>query len=117
MAEEIKKEFSLPPNVTVWTLTTNQENYAKSIGLGVGENQAMVLAMDMKLSLIIDDGDAQRFAEEQFGIDVFGSLEFLRAAFISCAIERTEYDMNVTEFAENDRANLSQIQWAQRASK
>jgi predicted nucleic acid-binding protein len=116
VAVEIKKEFSIPKGIEVRTLNGAQQTYADSMGLGPGENEAMVLAIDMQISLIMDDGPAQEVAQ-QYGIDVFGSLEFVKAAFESCAIEREEYDRSVDAFQEEKRAHLGLISWARKATK
>jgi predicted nucleic acid-binding protein len=117
VASEISVEFTLPNEVTVQKLNAGQIVSAETIGLGAGENEAMILARDMRLPLIIDDGDAQRFAEQQLGLEVYGSLEFVRGAFLSCAIEREQFLAYIMSFLSNERANLGQISWASRAEK
>jgi predicted nucleic acid-binding protein len=117
VASEIRVEFNLPSGITIQPLKPEQITAAQSIGLGRGENEAMILARDLGLPLIMDDGDAQMFAEEQVGLEVYGSLEFVRGAFQSCLIQRDEFLGYVMSFLNYERANLNQASWASRAQK
>lgn len=117
VATEIKREgFRLPTGVEVRRLNGTQQGYANSIGLGAGENEAMVLAQEMNLSLIIDDGPAGETAE-RYGIDVFCSLEFFKNNYEGCGIEKEDYDEIVDAFEEHGRAHLGLVAWARRAIK
>jgi len=116
VSDEFSVAFQMPRGLITRTLRNTQQAEAESIGLGAGENEAMVLARDMQLPLIMDDGDAQKVAE-RLGVEVYGSLEFVRAAFCSCFIEREEYDERIDSFQESGRAHPEYVSWARNASK
>lgn len=116
VTDEFSTDFDTPTGLTTWTLRNTQQVEAQSIGLGAGENQAMILARDMQLPLIMDDGEAQKVAE-RLGVEVYGSLEFVRAAFCSCFLEREEYERRLDSFQESRRAYPEYIAWARNATK
>jgi predicted nucleic acid-binding protein len=116
VADEFSQAFNLPKGLDVRTLRDTQKAEARAIGLGPGENEALILARDMMLPLIMDDDPAHKVAK-RLGIEVYGSLGFVRAAFRSCLIERGEYDVRLEAFDRNGRAYQNLLEWARVATK
>jgi predicted nucleic acid-binding protein len=113
---EFTAKFSLPTGLIVRTLNSIQQADAKAIGIGPGENEAIVLARDMLLPLIMDDTSPQRVAMK-LDLDVRSSLEFVRAVYISCFINRDEYEERLTAYDQSGRVSKSYVQWAMNATK
>lgn len=122
--DEFSSEFTMPNGVKlampdaliVRTLTGSQKAAAETIGLGEGENEAMVLARDLGLPLVMDDTDAEKVAAK-YDILVYHSLEFVRAAYRACFLERDEYDSRVSSFQASGRVYPEYIDWARQATK
>lgn len=116
VCDEFSLEFTMPSGVIVHTLSAAQETAAETIGLGRGENEAMVLARDLGLPLIMDDTDAEKVAAK-YEIPVYHSLEFVRAAYRACFLERVEYDLRVDSFEASGRVYPEYVDWARHATK
>lgn len=86
------------------------------IGLGYGENEAIILAQDLEATLIVDERSARKVAKK-LGISLLGSLGFVRLAFISCLIDRRDFESRVRAFQLNGRAQPNVISWGLRATK
>ncbi len=114
--DEFSNAFILPRGMIVRTLTSSQEDRARALGLGKGESEAIILAMDMQAPLIMDDTPARKVAE-RFNVTVIGSVGIIRIAFIECIVERDNYDLLITTFEHNGRANAEVIAWARNARK
>jgi len=116
VCDEFSSEFTMPNGVIVRTLSGPQKAAAEIIGLGEGENEAMVLARDLGLPLVMDDTDAEKVAAK-YDIHVYHSLEFVRAAYRACFLERDEYDSRVSSFQASGRVYPEYIDWARHATK
>lgn len=114
--DEFTAKFPLPRGIIVRKLNLAQKARADSIGMHDGENEAIVLALDLMFPLIIDDTPPQAFAMKQ-RLDVYSSLEFVRAIYISCFIEREEYDQRLDAYDRSGRVRTSYLQWAMKATK
>jgi predicted nucleic acid-binding protein len=114
--DEFSSEFVLPQGIRVWTLNTGQDLAAKAIGLGKGENEAMILARDFLFPLIIDDTQAYHVAK-RIGLEVYSSLGFLRGAYRLCGIDRVEYDPLIDNYQSSGRASPFFAAWAREATK
>lgn len=114
--EEFTDKFPLPKGIIVRKLNLVQKAEAKSIGMHPGENEAIILATHLMLPLIIDDTPPQAFAMKQ-GLEVYSSLEFVRAIYMACFIERREYDERLDSYDESGRVGKSYVQWAMKATK
>lgn len=113
---EFSVRFAFPRGLRVWTLTDSQKIAANQIGIGPGENEAIILAHDLMLPLIIDDTEPYVVAK-RLGIQSYRSLQFLRAAYRSCHISRMEYDPLLDNFDTTRRADAIFVQWARQAAK
>jgi hypothetical protein len=117
VAKELRlSPYALPQGLQIRRLQAAQKVEARGLGFGPGENEAIVLARDLDLPLIMDEGDARK-AAKRFGLKVYGSLLLVRLAFESCLIQRQEYDRKIHEFEVNDRAFPEQVDWARTAQK
>jgi predicted nucleic acid-binding protein len=86
------------------------------IGLGKGENEAIILAIDNEATLIVDENSARKLAKRQ-GMHVIGSLGLVRVAFRICVIERGDFESRVFQFRQRKRAKPENVSWALQATK
>jgi len=104
--EELALAFRLPQGLQVRTLTDTQRRRAAGIGVGKGEDQAIMLAQQLDSPLIIDDGAAKNLAK-RLGIQVIGSVEVLIIAFQECLLDRPEYEGKLQRLYNAGRINYS----------
>jgi predicted nucleic acid-binding protein len=117
VAKELRlSPYTLPQGLQMRRLQAVQRKEAHGIGFGPGENEAIVLARDLDLPLMMDETDARK-AAKRFGLKVYSSLLLVRLAFESCLIQREEYERKIHEFEVNSRANVEQVNWARTAQK
>lgn len=116
VAELRLSPYDLPQGFQVRRLQAVQKTEAGGIGFGAGENEAIVLARDLDLPLIMDERHARK-AAKRFGLKVYGSLLVVRVAFESCFIHRQEYEEKLREFEANSRATTEQVNLARLAQK
>lgn len=116
VSKEIKRRYQLPAVIEVRTLKEEQKGRALSLGLHLGESEAIVLAKDLDAPLIMDDSPAQRVAE-RIGVPVIGSVTLVKVAFEKCFLTNSDYQDRITAFERSHRANLGIIAWARHAVK
>ena len=98
------------------TLNSIQQADAKAFGVGHGESEAIILARDMMLPLIMDDTPPQRLAMK-LNLDVYSSLEFVKGVYVSCFIDREEYEERLAAYDQSGRVGKSYVEWAMKATK
>lgn len=79
-------QLNFPSWVKVETLSNNLIREARSISLGAGEAQAIVLAKHKRYLLALDDRRAREEAAER-EVEIIGSTGILRIAYEYCPIK------------------------------
>lgn len=113
---KFSQRYQLPAGVWPMALGLRQKLWAASLGVGTGESQAIILAADLEVPLIMDD-QAARIVAERHGVSVISSIGLVRIAFLECVIERAEYEHRILSFEQKRRANPRIISWARDARK
>jgi predicted nucleic acid-binding protein len=104
---EFSRKFSeLPDFIEVIELDNDQKERAETLGLGLGENEGIILAKDFGVPFVTDDGAVRNLCEKT-NVEYFGTFELVRKAYINCVISRERLE-NIVEKLQN---NLYCKQW------
>ena len=108
---------ALPNWISVENLGEEEIQNAKSLNLGVGEAQAIILALRHGCPLGLDDENARETAKKK-GATIIGSIGILRLAYESCLIETKDQLKNLLgKLAEDLYIENWLLEWALESKK
>jgi len=53
----------------------------------------------------------------KLNLDVYSSLEFVKGVYVSCFIDREEYEERLAAYDQSGRVGKSYVEWAMKATK